>query len=437
MEDLDGICALAADAIAYMEGQGILQWDELYPSREVFQKDIEADNLFIGYDKCESDSLHDKDCYAVSAAEPAVIYVLNQEFDEEYKNGKWADGTKSFYVIHRLCVNPKYQNRGIAQMTMAHIEKTLQAKGIESVRLDVFTKNPFALKLYDRCGYHNVGKVHWRKGDFYLMEKDITIAARTLLLFDLDGTLLRTDKTISPETLKAINRCREKGYFIGISTARSEGNSERFLQEINPDLIIASGGAIVRFQGNIIYEAGFTKEETMKIIDTALYIGNEHREITVDTLNAHYWNYTVPPARQDASWGETIYTDYKGFDCAALKICVELPAVCYAEEIAASVQECHWVPFSDGDWYKFSKAQATKEAALTEILQKTDFSLENIIAFGDDYADIGMLKMCGKGIAMGNAIDAVKEIADEVVDSNDSDGIAKWVYKNILNGTMR
>ena len=48
-------------------------------------------------------------------------------------------------------------------------------------------------------------------------------------------------------------------------------------------------------------------------------------------------------------------------------------------------------------------------------------------AFGDDLADIGMLKLCGKGIAMGNAIDAVKEAADEVIGTNDADGIAIYL----------
>lgn len=155
IEDLDAITALVADAIAQMESRGIMQWDELYPTYEDFRADIEAGNLYTGYDK---DKL-------------AAIYVLNQEFDEEYKNGNWKDETKSFYIIHRLCVHPEYQNQGIAKMVMEHIEESLREQGIDAVRLDVFTKNPYALKLYERCGYQNVGKVHWRKGDFYLMEK--------------------------------------------------------------------------------------------------------------------------------------------------------------------------------------------------------------------------------------------------------------------------
>lgn len=52
---------------------------------------------------------------------------------------------------------------------------------------------------------------------------------------------------------------------------------------------------------------------------------------------------------------------------------------------------------------------------------------EEIAAFGDDYADIGMLELCGKGIAVGNAIEAVKEKADLVIGSNDEDGIAEYL----------
>lgn len=48
--------------------------------------------------------------------------------------------------------------------------------------------------------------------------------------------------------------------------------------------------------------------------------------------------------------------------------------------------------------------------------------------FGDDYADIGMLKMIGLGIAMGNAIDDVKKIADIIIDTNDNDVIGKYLF---------
>ena len=50
-----------------------------------------------------------------------------------------------------------------------------------------------------------------------------------------------------------------------------------------------------------------------------------------------------------------------------------------------------------------------------------------IMAFGDDFADIGMLKLCGKGIAMGNAIEEVKAIAEQVIGENDKEGIAYYL----------
>lgn len=53
-------------------------------------------------------------------------------------------------------------------------------------------------------------------------------------------------------------------------------------------------------------------------------------------------------------------------------------------------------------------------------------------AFGDDFSDIGMLKLCGTGIAVGNAIPQVKEIADFVCDSCDQDGPATWIEKNLF-----
>lgn len=94
----------------------------------------------------------------------AVIYVLNQECDNEYKNGNWKYKHEPFYIIHRLCVNPIFQNQGIAKTTLMHIEEEVRALGIHSIRLDVFSENPFALKLYHHYGYSKTGDVNWRKG---------------------------------------------------------------------------------------------------------------------------------------------------------------------------------------------------------------------------------------------------------------------------------
>ncbi|MEE1290781.1 MAG: HAD hydrolase family protein, partial [Spirochaetota bacterium] len=82
--------------------------------------------------------------------------------------------------------------------------------------------------------------------------------------------------------------------------------------------------------------------------------------------------------------------------------------------------------------YKFSSGTATKEHSIKVLSEKLNICLNEIISFGDDFNDMGMLKLCGKGIAMQNAIPQVKEIADEITLSNNEDGVARYLEK-LLN----
>ncbi len=248
-----------------------------------------------------------------------------------------------------------------------------------------------------------------------------------LLLFDLDGTLLRSDKTISQRTLKALFSCRERGIFIGVCTSRGEQNALSFIEELQPDVLIASGGALVKYHGEYIYRAEFSKEETRRMILTARKVCGMDCEITIDTLDSHYWNYRIDPKKQDHSWGDSIYTDFKDFEECSLKMCVEIFEDSQARELQELLSKCDCIRFSDGYWYKFTKKAATKEKAIMKVCSVCGIRAEEIVAFGDDYADIGMLELCGKGVAMGNAVDEVKEKADCVIGSNDEDGIAAYL----------
>lgn len=250
---------------------------------------------------------------------------------------------------------------------------------------------------------------------------------KKVLLFDLDGTLLRSDKTISERTLLALEKCREKGILIGVSTSRGEKNSLQFIEKLCPDILIASGGALVTYKGQYIYKAEFSIEETQNLIALARKICGADCEITIDTLHEHYWNYKIDPNIADASWGVSIYTDYKDFAQKSLKICVEIFDSEKATKLSECLPDCDCVKFVDGDWYKFTKKTATKEQAILKLCEVCNISVENIIAFGDDLVDIGMLQLCGKGIAMGNALQEVKNIADIIIGTNDEDGIAEWL----------
>lgn len=167
---------------------------------------------------------------------------------------------------------------------------------------------------------------------------------KRILLFDLDGTLLREDKTLSRYTLEVVSKCKERGCLIGISTSRSEQNCLKFLKELKPDILISSGGALVRADKKIVCSSFFSAAETKSFIETARNICGMECEFTVDTLEVHY-------------------------------------------------------------------------------------------------ADIGMLKICGIGVAMGNAIQEVKDIADAITLSNEEDGVAvyleKWIITSAHNDNVK
>ena len=140
-----------------MEKNNIHQWDEIYPDKAILEEDINKNLMYIG--KIDNSI--------------AVCFVLSEECDEEYKNGAWKYPDARFNVIHRLCVNPEFQNKGIATETMKYIENICKSEGYDSIRLDCFTENPYSRKLYDKAGYSVVGYADWRKGRFELREKKI------------------------------------------------------------------------------------------------------------------------------------------------------------------------------------------------------------------------------------------------------------------------
>ncbi|MBE5793141.1 MAG: HAD family phosphatase [Clostridiales bacterium] len=248
-----------------------------------------------------------------------------------------------------------------------------------------------------------------------------------MLLFDLDGTLLRSDKTISPRTQEALQRCRSLGILIGVATSRGEQNAMGFLKQIQPDGIITSAGALVRCQGQIINNNGFTAEETSHVLKTLQAVCGSQVFMTVDTVDDYYRNYEVPATDADQTWAMGHMTDYAGFSMPSLKICFECHVASIADAVAAALPHCDLIHFSDGPWYKLTPKNATKETAILQMCDALGLQPAQIAAFGDDYADMGMLRLCGTGIAMGNAIPEVKAIANLVTGSNDEDGIACWI----------
>ena len=155
ISDLELIDDMIQKAIAEMNRKEICQWDEKYPARTDFMKDIEQKQLTIG----------------MVNGHLAGIYVLSKECDAEYETADWSDQDGDYYVLHRLCVNPEFQNQGIARRMLIQIEQDVKTAGGTSVRLDAFSQNPYALRLYEHAGYCKTGRADWRMGQFVLMEK--------------------------------------------------------------------------------------------------------------------------------------------------------------------------------------------------------------------------------------------------------------------------
>ncbi len=252
-----------------------------------------------------------------------------------------------------------------------------------------------------------------------------------LLLFDLDGTLLTSNKIISDKTFAALLAARESGYLIGISTSRSIRNSLSFTNKLVPDVIIASGGAIVKAGERVIYEQALSAEETGDILHIARkYLGDDC-EITIDTAEDHYANYGEKYTSLEKTWGGDIYSDFSDWKEASLKVCVRIVDESKARQIQQSLPNCDSIRFTDEYWYKFTKKNVTKENAIIKMCETLEISLKDVTVFGDDLADIGMLKLCGLGVAMGNALDEVKAVADITIGTNDEDGIAEYI-KNLI-----
>ena len=252
-----------------------------------------------------------------------------------------------------------------------------------------------------------------------------------LLLFDLDDTLLRSDKTISSHSVSVLKQCREKGILIGISTSRSFQNAQAFVGMLSPDVIISSGGALVQDQNQMILCSEFSVCEVRRFLRLVGEICGEC-EITIDTLGVHYWNKRFDPAFVGANWGESVYSDFSDFSEPALKICVEIPEEAMKDRLVSRFGACDVVRFAGTDWYKFTQPSITKETAITALCNALGISPTEIAAFGDDLPDIGMLRMCGLGVAMGNALEEVKAAADVVIGSNNTEAIAEYLENTVL-----
>jgi len=249
-----------------------------------------------------------------------------------------------------------------------------------------------------------------------------------LAAIDLDGTLLRSDGTLSDRTKAAVTRASAAGIEIVVVTARGP----RTVREIAHELGI--GGEAIVSNGAMVLDLGSGGLRRVRAIETevALRIVNGLRERLPGILFAveaeafahepgfFAWDWE-PPA------GTRVGDALDLLDESTTKIVArheghELEVIAaVARELAGGAAAV----FLSGNWVvEISAAGVDKATALAELCEELGVDRSDVVAFGDQLNDLPMLAWAGHGVAVANAHPDAIDVADEVTASNDEDGVA-------------
>ena len=145
--ELDRVKEIAEACAKNMIENNIFQWNDKYPSREIFKEDIKNKSLYV------------------SKINQEVVGCIMFSFrkDDVYKTVNWITEDEYNLYIHRLAVDPIFQKRGIARKMMDFAEDFAKSNDYISIRLDTFSQNPRNNKFYKSRGYNKLDDVYFPK----------------------------------------------------------------------------------------------------------------------------------------------------------------------------------------------------------------------------------------------------------------------------------
>ncbi len=267
---------------------------------------------------------------------------------------------------------------------------------------------------------------------------------KTLYVTDLDGTLLDSTPKTSEYTNSTINSLLGKGVCISYATARSLVTTKKVTKGLcfKYPLVVHNGTFIVDTDGKILHKNIFLQNEAHSILNTILehdlspivfslidekqkfsYVKNSVNKATQDFLNARINDLRNRGVNSKDSLfdGEIYYFTLIG-DEEKLQPLYELFKDTY---------QCYYQRdmYSGEFWLEITPKCATKANAVLQL--KKMLGCNRIVAFGDGINDIEMFSIADECYAVENAVDILKEKATAIIESNNCDGVAKWLLKHI------
>ena len=267
--------------------------------------------------------------------------------------------------------------------------------------------------------------------------------APRIAFLDVDGTILDHGKTIADSTVEAIRSARAAGTLVYLSTGRAAGDIHPGVAAIGFDGAITNGGAYATSGDTTVVShpmprdaverltAYFDTHGILSFLQTndAVYASPDVQATVVGYMRQWLGTHGEPDEPQTAPQGGPRFRDLAEIDLDAVAKAVFISdATDTVERAAADLGErFHVVPGSmplpGGSNGEIGMRGTTKGSAIVSVLAHHGIDASEAIGIGDSWNDVEMFEVCGVGIAMGNAPDELKRLADEVTTSVRDDGI--------------
>ena len=266
-----------------------------------------------------------------------------------------------------------------------------------------------------------------------------------LIAIDIDGTLLDPERKITPEVKQAIAEAKAAGVKVVITTGRPLMGVHDILEELEltdySDYVITYNGALVQkaSDGSTVAQTALGYDDYRYLEQLARDVGSHFHALdrnTLYTANRDVSYYTV-----HESYVATIplvFCEAENMDpnIQLLKVMmIDEPAILdqAIARIPAEVKEKYTVLKSAPYFLEILDKRVTKGTGVKSLADTLGIKPEEVMAIGDQENDIAMIEYAGVGVAMDNAIPAVKEAANFITKSNLEDGVAYAIEKYVLN----